>query len=484
MLIGLDIGTTNVKAVAFSNAGEVVVSAERANRTLSPQPGWSEQEPEAVFENVLEVLHETTHPTAPIRRTGEVLRGIVFSSAMHGLVAVDKWGEPLTNFLLWSDLRADTIAKDLRRSNKGLEIYSKTGVPIHAMSPLCKLIWLRKNEPEIFQNSYKFLGIKEFIWQKLTGKFQSDLSVASAIGLLNIWENDWDEQALDLAGISAEQLPALVSPSASAQLSESLQLSESSLVGTPLIIGASDGALANLGSGATEPGQIAVTIGTSAAIRMVTREPVLDEKMRTFCYRLDEKRCIVGGASNNGTNALEWLRISVFQSPLDAERFANQAIDTPAASDGLLFLPYLYGERAPLYDASASGGFHDLTARHTQAHFVRAAMEGVLFNLKIIAEALEAKNPIRTLHAGGGFSKNKLWVQMLADIFQKPVLLNENDADASVLGAVKFAREVLNLEQTFENQKGRVVEPNVGNAEIYQGAFQRFKKIVQEQAIF
>ncbi len=470
MLIGLDIGTTNVKAVAFGGAGEIVASAERANRTLSPQPGWNEQEPEAIFQNMLEVLRETTRQTTLSRLTGE-LHGIVFSSAMHGLVAVDEAGQPLTNVMLWSDLRADAIAKDLRQSSKGLEIYRRTGVPIHAMSPLCKLIWLRQNQPDVFQKAHKFLGVKEFIWKKLTREYQSDLSVASATGLLNIRKNDWDEEALALAGISAEQLPTLVSPSFVTQLSESFHLSESLPSGIPLIIGASDGAFANLGSSATEPGQVAVTIGTSAAIRMVTQEPVLDEQMRTFCYRLDEKRCIVGGASNNGTNVLEWLRTSVFQSPLNAEDFANQAIGVPPGSDGLLFLPYLFGERAPLYDASARGGFHGLTARHTQVHFVRAAMEGILFNLKIIAEALEARQPIRTLHAGGGFSKNRLWVQMLADIFQKAVLLHENDTDASVLGAVKFARGILNLEQLPENHKDRVVKPDAGNAEIYEKAF-------------
>jgi len=475
MLIGLDIGTTNVKAVAFSDAGEVVASAERSNRTLSPQPGWSEQDPEAVFQNVVEVLREVTLRATSSRPASRV-RGIIFSSAMHGLVAVDKTGKPLTNFLLWSDLRADSIAKNLRQKGEGLKIYEKTGVPIHAMSPLCKLIWLRQHQPDVFLKSHKFVGIKEFIWQKLTGKFESDLSVASATGLLNIWKNDWDEEALALAGISAEQLPALVSPSAAAAFSAVRgSFDPAHISGIPLIIGASDGAFANLGSGATEPGQVAATIGTSAAIRMVTHEPVLDEQMRTFCYRLDEKRCIMGGASNNGTNALEWLRTAVFQSPLDAEHFANQALGVLPGSDGLLFSPYLFGERAPLYDASARGGFHGLTARHTQAHFVRAAMEGVLFNLKIIAEALEARQPIRTLHAGGGFSKNRLWVQMLADIFQKPVLLNENDADASVLGAVKFAREVFNLEQLPGNQKGRVVEPDSGNAEICQSAFRNFK---------
>lgn len=446
MLVGLDIGTTNVKAVAFGDQGEVLAAAERANETLTPQPGWSEQAPGAVFQNVLEVLNEMP---------GDNLRGIVLSSAMHGLVAVDKAGRPLTNFLLWSDLRADKIAQDLRQSGEGLEVYRRTGVPIHAMSPLCKLIWLRQNQPDIFKSAHKFLGIKEYVWHKLTGKYESDLSLASATGLLNIRENRWDESALALAGISVEQLPALVLPSAIAQLSGSFKHSESSLAGAPLIIGASDGALANLGSDATEPGQVAVTVGTSAAIRTMTYQPVLDDQMRTFCYRLDEKRCIVGGASNNGTNALEWLRNAVFQSPLDADHFANQAFDTPPGSDGLLFLPYLFGERAPLYDVSARGGFHGLTARHGQAHFVRAAMEGVLFNLKIIAGALEAQLPVRTLHAGGGFSNNRLWVQMLADIFQKPVWLNEKEVHASVLGAVRFARTVLMLEQVAEKQEGR-----------------------------
>lgn len=483
MLVGLDIGTTNVKAFAFSDTGEVVASAERPNRVLSPQPGWSEQEPEAVFQNVLEVLRETTRLPAQ-RGLMSKLQGIVFSAAMHGLVAVDKTGQPLTNFMLWSDLRADSIAQNLRQSGEGMEIYRRSGVPIHAMSPLCKLIWMRRHQPDIFQKTHKFLGIKEFVWHKLTGKYESDLSLASATGLLNIWKNDWDELALGLAGVSAGHLPELVSPSRMTQLfvpNTRDKLSESSFGDIPLIIGASDGALANLGSGATEPGQVAVTIGTSAAIRTMTAEPVLDGLMRTFCYRLDEKRCIVGGASNNGTNALEWLRTAVIQSPLDAAQFANQALCSPPGSDGLLFLPYLLGERAPLYRASTKGSFQGLTAGHSQAHFVRAVMEGILFNLKFIAEALEARQPIRVLHASGGFSKNRLWVQMLADVFQNPVLLNEGGADASALGAMKLGRAVLKMEQMPEKQEVKVAEPDIGNAEVYEAVFRRFKNFLSNE---
>lgn len=463
MLISIDIGTTNVKAVAWNDEGYAVAAAERANTTLTPEYGWSEQEPERVFRHTQEVLEAV----APKKNK---VRAVVFSAAMHGLVALDKAGRPLTNFLLWSDLRADSIAKQLRQDGRGMEIYRRTGVPIHAMSPLCKLIWLRKNQLAVFQNTRKFMGIKEFVWHRLTGRYESDLSLASATGLLNIWTNNWDEDALRLAGISAEQLPQLVSPSTTFPATDMLPM---------LIIGASDGALANIGSGAMAPGQVAVTIGTSAAIRMVAHEPLVDEKMRTFCYRLDEGRCIVGGASNNGTNALEWLRRHIMQSELDADAFANQALSVQPGSDGLLFLPYLHGERAPLYDAAALGSFQGLSARHTYNNMVRAVMEGVLFNLKIIAEPLETRQPTLTLHAGGGFSKNQAWVQMLADIFQKPVWVNDEGADASVSGAMHLARMVLGMEQSPEQKRGVMVVPNLDHKALYEHSLRKFSGLLR-----
>jgi gluconokinase len=435
VLIALDIGTTNVKAIAFDQSGQALAVAERSNETLAPQPGWSEQNPEKVFQNVLATLHEVR---ALASKTP--LNGIVFSAAMHGLIAVDASGAPLTNFLLWSDLRAADIAQNLRQSGGGgAEIYQRTGVPIHPMSPLLKIIWLRQNLPDVFRKTHKFLGIKEFVWHRLTGNFESDLSCASATGLLNIWKNDWDEPTLSAAGISTVHLPELLAP---AEMRYPLPgiLPKN----CPLIVGASDGALANLGAGATQPGQVSVTIGTSAAIRALTDAPLLDPLMRTFCYRLDATRCIVGGASNNGTNALEWLRKSVFRSPLGPEDFANQAAAVPPGAEGLRFYPYLHGERAPLWDPAARGSFVGLTAQHGQAHFVRAAMEGVLLNLKSVADVLEEKMPIDTVFANGGFARNQLWVNMLGEIFQKKINLDASGIDASARGAFLLGRAVLN----------------------------------------
>lgn len=477
MLIGIDIGTTNVKAVAFGDDNTVQTSAVRSNNTLTPKPDFCEQAPEAIFQNVLSALHEvlaTTERSGP----SEPLRGVVFSAAMHGLVAVDESGKPLTNVWLWSDLRADEIARTLRNSSEGREVYRRTGVPVHAMSPLVKIMWMRRHLPEVFNKAHKFLGIKEFVWRGLTGLFESDLSLASATGLLDIRNNVWDELALELSGITAERLPRLVPPAHRARIDSALMPELSGLSGTPIIIGASDGAFANTGSGAVQPGQFAVTIGTSAAIRTTVGTPETDGQMRSFCYRIDESRCIAGGASNNGANALEWLRSVVFRSSLDADQFAGQASQAPPGAAGLLFLPYIQGERAPLYDAHATGSFLGLHTGHTQAHFVRAVMEGVLFNLKLIAEALEERNPIRSLHAGGGFSHNALWVQMLADIFRKTVHLPDETIDASVKGALQLGRSVLQLEQIPDKRQGRVVAPNIQNAGIYSEMFSRFKALV------
>jgi gluconokinase len=476
LLIAVDIGTTNVKAVALSDSGAVCAVAERQNVTLSDQPGWQEQDPERIFQNLTEVLAETWLAV----KNKETLHGVVFSSAMHGLIALDKNDKHLTNILLWSDLRSDVIARELRKSHQGTELYRRAGVPIHAMSPLCKAIWLRQNREDIFAKTHRFADIKAYIWNRLTGEFASDLAVASASGLMDIRKKTWDTEALNLAGIDENQLPELVAPGHRASLLPDIPARYQLPAETPLLIGASDGALANIGSDATRAGQIAITIGTSAAIRTVASLPILDADMRTFCYCVDAQRYIVGGASNNGTNTLEWLRHSVFQSPLPASDFTGMAADVPPGSDGLLFLPYLFGERAPLYNAQAQGSFQHLTAKHTQPHFVRAAMEGVLFNVKMISEALEAHSPIQTLHAGGGFSRSSLWVQMLADLFQKTVLLPDEQIDASLSGALQIAAETFGLPQIFEKRPARRIEPDTTHAETYADAYGQFRLLVEE----
>lgn len=427
MTIAVDIGTTHVKAAAFDQAGNVLSSAIRSNETLSPKPGWNEQNPNKLLQNVLSVTAEVCQ-NAPIASYN-----LIFSAALHGLMAVDQNGNPLTNIWLWSDTRAVEEARDLREKG-GVALYQRSGVPIHPMSPLLKLIWLRKHLPDVFSAAHKFLGIKEYIWYKFCGAYASDLSCASATGLMHLEDCRWDEQALSQAGIQFFQLPELVSP-----LHTTISKPDI-LPGNPtLIIGAGDGPLANLGAGATEPGQACITVGTSAALRMITDKPMIDEQMRSFCYRLDETRFVAGGASNNGGNVLEWLRNSVFRSALPIDQFLEQAADIPSGAEGLQFMPYLFGERAPVWDASATACFSGICAHHTQAHFVRAAMEGVLWNLKAVAEILEEKTPLKTIFVSGSIIYNPLWIKILKEIFKQEIIVPTNTADASVLGAYLLA---------------------------------------------
>lgn len=477
MLFAFDIGTTNVKAVVVSDRGEVLAHAERQNTTQARQPGWQEQNPVHLLQNLLEVMAETWRTVQGKER----LHGVIFSSAMHGLIALNAEGNPLTNILLWSDARAGKIAQTLRSTREGKDLYQQTGVPIHAMSPLCKIVWIQENMPEIFARTHRFSDLKSWLWNALTGEFASDLSVASASGLMNIHQKNWDTGALSFAGISPDALPLLVPPSHRRTLLPKIAARAGIPHDTPLFIGASDGALANIGSEAIQPGQVAITIGTSAAIRTIMPQPVLDKQMRTFCYCVDENRYIVGGASNNGANVIEWLRSAVFQSKLPASDFIEQAAQTPPGSDQLLFLPYLLGERAPLYQSDIRGGFFNLSAMHTQAHLVRAALEGVLFNVKMIAEALETHGSITALHAGGGFSRSELWVQILADIFQKPVIIPDERIDASLLGALHLVADSLQLDIPLRADNAKCIEPDKSCADLYAPAYERFKLLVEKE---
>lgn len=473
MFIGVDIGTTNIKAAAFETNSRLCAVFDCKNHSISPEPGRHEQDPEALFRKVLVTLKGIlTHPELQ----DKTINGIIFSSALHGFMAQDESGAPLSRLWLWSDLRATEQANMLR--NRHPDIYKQTGVPIHPMSPLCKVLWMKQHQAAEFKQAARFLDIKGYVWHRLTGRFECDLGCASGTGFLNIQNRQWDPTALALAGIQAEQLPEPVVPLTSSVYTGSDSALRKLLKQTPLYIGSSDGALANLGSGADKPGHTAVTIGTSAAIRSLMSQPVLDEQMRTFCYFADDHRYIVGGASNNGTNALEWLRQSILKSRLKADAFIHEALEAPPGADGLIFTPYLAGERAPIWNPQAMAGFQGLTSRHTRAHLIRATLEGILFNLKLISNALPS--PIDMMHASGGFSKSPAWVQMLADIFQKPVQLNAPGADASVLGAVRLLDPQLETAQ----QHTTIVQPNLQNAVIYERSFQLFQEQLANSAQF
>lgn len=435
-------GTTSTKAVLFSGNGDIVSQHAISYPLYTPSPAAAEQDPEEMYRAVVGVIRET------VKKAGldpQNVQGVSFSSAMHSVIAVDELGKPLTKVIIWSDNRSAKWAEEIKTKWNGQAIYERTGTPIHPMSPLSKLVWLRHEEPELFQQSYKFISIKEYVFYRLFGKYVVDYSIASATGMFHLENLAWDEEALELAGVTADQLSKPVSTTYICKgLNETAQQETGLVPDTPFVVGASDGVLSNLGVGAIDPGVVAVTIGTSGAIRTVTDKPVTDPKGRIFCYALTENHWVIGGPVNNGGMIFRWVRDELAASEVEtAKRLGVDPYDvlTKIASGvapgagGLLFHPYMAGERAPLWNANARGSFFGLGMHHKKEHMIRAVLEGVLMNLYSVLLALEelSGTPQR-IQATGGFARSDVWRQMMADVFDQPVTVPES-FESSCLGA-------------------------------------------------
>ena len=472
-IIGCDIGTTRVKAVAFSRVGRILGSTDASYAMFHPEPGFAEQDPQQILVETRKVLEQLVSELK-----GEPM-AIVFSSAMHSLMALDEAGQPVSSLWIWADNRSGQLADRLRTSEEGKRQYLRTGIPIHAMTPACKFLWVNTHKPKEFYRANRYAGIKDFVIAQLTGHLVTDYSMAAAMGLMNLESFSWDALTLQSLDIREEQLPLIVSPYHTLEITEGQGI----LAGIPLVVGGSDGCLANLGSGAVGEGALALTIGTSGAVRRTARTRYLDPAMRTFCYPIDEETFIIGGPTNNGGVVFQWLKDNFFADLRYEEMLAGVDKITPG-SDGLLFFPYLLGERAPLWDSSVKGSFHGIEIGHSRYHFARAVMEGILMNLREIASVLSEKDPVRTIYASGGFTQSREYVRMLADIFGAKVALNTT-AEAGCAGAALIGlkalgeindfndlREFVEVAETVDFEQDRHLQ--------YNEVFARFQKLLRE----
>ena len=476
-IIGIDIGTGSTKAVAVNHDGQVRHSAQQYYTAITDGKK-SEQDAAIVFQAFQQCIREV------VNAIGEPPVAISLSSAMHSIMAVDKTGTPLTNAMLWSDTRSSKVAEALRASPFGKEIYLATGTPLHSMSPLCKIRWLRDNEPQIFSRAAKFISIKEFIWHRLFGEYVIDHSLASATGLFNIHQLHWEKAALSLARINPGQLSQPVPVTYTKTGLEAAAAAAMGLpAGTAFLAGASDGTLANLGSLCLSPSEAAITIGTSGAVRITSQQPVPNAERMIFNYLLDEQTFVCGGAINNGGNVFEWLLKNIFaqhpQVTSYAQLFALLSGVAPG-SDGLLFLPYLHGERAPIWDEHSSGVFIGLTAAHKLSHLARAAAEGVCFALYHILTSLEEIcGPVEKINISGGIVNSGEMMQLLAGVTGKTVAVQQTE-DASALGAVYLAQKALGIipDYTALPEKEVVVfQPDAAAAARYRQLFPLFKSL-------
>ncbi|WLD94118.1 gluconokinase [Alkalihalobacillus sp. AL-G] len=487
--IGVDIGTTSTKAAMYDGSGALLAQHHVEYPLYRPEVSAAEQDPEEIFQSVVTSVRATIEKSGVSNRQ---VGFVSFSSAMHTLIALDEEGYPLTKCITWADSRSAKWADRLRASPEGHEIYRRTGTPTHPMLPLTKLMWLQEEYPETFQKAVKFVSIKEYVFYRLFEEYVIDYSIASATGLFELEKLAWDMEALVTAGITADQLSKPVPTTAILTgLSEMYADAMGLAPDTPFIIGASDGVLSNLGVNAIEPGTVAVTIGTSGAIRTAADRPITDPKGRTFCYVLTEDLWIIGGPVNNGGMTFKWLRDQLCSSEAESairigvdpyKMLTDIASRVRPGSDGLLFHPYLSGERAPLWNAKARGSFFGLALHHQKEHLIRAVLEGVIFNLHSVMLTLEELigKPSR-IQATGGFAQSGLWRQMLTDIFNQEVYVPESH-ESSCLGAVilgLYAQGKIDSLQHASSMVGSVHHhtPNPENVKLYKELMSIFIRI-------
>ncbi len=481
LLMGVDIGTSSAKAIIMTTTGNLVAEAQHSYKIQEPQPGYRIQNPDEVLDAVLATMKNAISQLDNVN----LLKGIGFSCAMHSLMAVDENGKPLTELMLWADTRSQPQATFIKKNLQAKDLYETCGVPIHPMTPLCKIMWLKENQPEVHKKAFKFISIKEYLFYRLTGKYLVDISIASATGMFNIQKLKWHEPALKLAGIDAGKLSLPV------PIFESFITMPTDLLRwfgltnqVELIIGSSDGCLANIGSGVTKNGGIAVTISTSMAVRITTASPYYDEAESLFNYAIEHNKFACGGGSNNGSLLLHWMADSMLQnkSLQNPEAFMKKALTAPAGCEGLLFLPYLLGERAPVWDATATGVIHGLQFQHRQQHIMRSLIEGLTMNAFIIIERLlPVAGTKKIIKASGGFTNSSDWVQMLADVSNLPVMI-DNKADASAMGAVMVAGYSLGIFKSIEtsldkNEEKTTFYPNETTHLVYKKNYDIFKKL-------
>lgn len=437
VLIGIDIGTSSTKSVVLSVKGEILGSAAQSYPVDTPRPGWAEQSPTCWVDAAQQTVRAAIG-TAGVSPSSVV--GIGLSGQMHGTVCVSAGGQPLRPAIIWADQRTSQEVAELNERLGQETLAAWTGTPLATGFMLPSWLWLRDNEPDVHAATRWLLLPKDYVRFRLTGEIGAEPSDASSTSLLDPHTRLWSVPLLEALRISPEVLPPIESSSAVAgHLSANVADEMGLPAGLPVVYGASDQAAQALGNGVITPGVLSSTIGTGGQLLAPTDGPVIDRKLRMhcFCHALDDLWHAETAMLSAGLS-LRWLRDQVLNGQ-DYQTLVDAAVEVPTGAEGLIFLPYLAGERTPHMDSRARGGFVGLTLRHRMPHLVRAVMEGVVMGMRQGLELLASLGiPIDTVIASGGATRHLLWLQLQADIYNRPIRRACTE-EAAAVGAAMLA---------------------------------------------
>lgn len=489
-ILAYDLGTTGLKTALFKDTGELESSVYLEYKTYYKHPKWAEQDPKewwrAICISTRKVLGEA-------RVDPEKIACISFSGQQMGLVPVTKKGNlSRKTTMIWTDSRADKQAQLIQNKLGWQKFYSITARgEMLSQYPPAKIMWIRENEPSVFQKTYKFLQIKDYIILRLTGEFVTDFSEASDTGLFNIRKRRWSEKILEVTGITEEMLPMLhKSTDVVGQITEKASKEVSLKAGTPVVVGGGDSTCALTGAGLVKERECCVYIGSIMWAGIVTKKPLFDREIRlsSYCHLISGKynsllHLISGGIF------YRWARDNLCDSEIVAAEkkrvnvygiMDSKASPVKAGADGLLFLPQL-----GLYENPESPGtFVGLRLTHRKEHFLRSILEGVAYTAKRLVKLLEDRSgkSLKRIRMTGGGAKSKLWRQIMADVLGKDVMVPSSVQESSALGAAMAGGVGTGIFKDFTEAKDSletidVRHPNMKAHKIYNKTYPVTRKI-------
>ena len=481
-LLGIDLGTSSVKSLLMDEQGGIVGTAQRGYDIKKTRQDYAEQDMEELWEAARETLRELTD-TYPAE--AGLIGGIGFSGQMHGLVMVDKEGKPVRDAIIWADQRSGKEIEEMYKVT-GMEAYR--GTIYNSLSTgflAASLMWVRQQEPENFRRTVKVMLPKDYIRYKMCGCFGTDMSDASGTGIFDTGSRQWAWELMGKLGLPKNIFPDCHdSCEAAGEVTDWCQRETGLKKGTPVVYGGGDTPVQAVGNGMIKPGILSSNIGTACQTATILDRPIHDRAYRTNTFSHCAKDTwMLMGANLSGGVALKWLRDSVLC--MDSyEEMDALAGTVPAGSEGLLFLPYLNGERTPWNDPDAKGIYLGLTLKHTRAHMIRSAMEGIVFGMKNSLEIFKEMGiEYRKIIASGGGARGQTFLQIQADIFGKEIYVNQGEEQACI-GAAILAGVGVGIYSDMEEACEKVVHmreetiiPNGENHKIYEQRFRVFKEI-------
>jgi xylulokinase len=490
-IIAHDLGTTGNKATLYDREGQLVGSSFFAYGTEYAYTGWAEQNPEDWWEAVCQSTQRLLQDTHVSKND---IACITFSGQMMGAVALDRDGRPLRNAIIWADQRALEQEAWIAERVSFEEMYRWTGHRLSASYSLAKILWIRDNQPEIYDATYKFVHAKDAMVARLTGNFVTDPSDASSMNLYHLEDDKWSEDILEVMDLPIDKLPEIrrsidvvgdVLPSVAEEVGVA--------AGTPVVIGGGDGACAAAGAGVIEEGSAYNYVGSSSWIALSTPKPIYDPEYQTFTFgHVIPDMVMPTGTMQAAGASYQWSRdqLALFEKDvssrlgISAYELINLEIEKVApGSEGLFYLPYLMGERSPRWNPLARGAFIGLTIRHTRAHMFRSVLEGVTMNLRVILDAFRNQgNQIEAMRVIGGGAQGRIWNQIMADAYAMPIHRLAILEEATSMGAALVGGVGIGLYPDFSmintmNEIAETFMPSLEAQTTYEAIYPVFNRI-------